>query len=287
MSESASILYAVTSMVGFGLADFFAKTIVSRTSAYRTVLISQSIGSIPFLGLTFLYDLAVPDERLLLLTILSGTLSSLYLFSFYKALSLGKASLVSPVSSCLTVVALALSVTILGERLTLPQAVLIAVVLAGILLIALQKGAPRTAASNASIALSLVVVFGAGSNAIVQKWITESGHILLGFLLTRFVMLSILLACFPVLERVGGGVEGGSAGYSRLALLGLIDVFAFFAWFLSLSKGFVSIVAPITNSSAVITIILAHIFLKERVHLTQRIGIIAIILGIAVLSAIS
>jgi len=284
MSESASILYAVTSMVGFGLADFFAKTIVSKTSAYRTVLISQAIGSIPFLGLTLLYDFAVPDERLLLLTILSGALSSLYLFSFYKALSLGKASLVSPVSSCLTVVAMVLSVTVLGERLTLPQAVLIAIVLGGILLIALQKGAPRTAASNASILLSLVVVFGAGSNAIVQKWITESGHIMLGFLLTRFVMLSILVACFPVFDRVKVGV---SAGYSRLALLGLIDVFAFYAWFLGLSKGFVSIVAPITNSSAVITIILAHIFLKERVHLTQRIGIIAIILGIAVLSAIS
>ena len=285
MNEVASILYAVTSMVGFGLADFFAKIIVSKTSAYRTLLISQTIGSIPFLGLTLLYDFAFPDERLLLLTILSGALSSLYLLSFYKALSLGKASLVSPVSSCLTVVALALSVTVLRERLTLAQALVIAVVLGGILLIALQKGTPRTAASNASIVLSLVVVFGAGTNAIIQKWIVLSGHILLGFLLTRFVMLSVLVAFSPVFYKEKTAAV--STGYSRLALLGLIDVFAFFAWFLGLSKGFVSIVAPITNSSSVITIILAHIFLKERVHLYQRIGIITIILGIALLSAIS
>jgi uncharacterized membrane protein len=49
----------------------------------------------------------------------------------------------------------------------------------------------------------------------------------------------------------------------------------------------VSIVTPIATSSPAVTIVLAHIFLNERVRLHQRIGIVAIIAGIVILSAIS
>jgi uncharacterized membrane protein len=285
MTDALSISLAIASMFGFGFSDFFAKTIVSKASAYRTVLVSQAVGTVPFLALTAVYDFAVPDVSLLLLAILSGGLSSFYLLSFYKALSLGKASLVTPISSCLIVVAVVLSVSILGETLSLTQILLIAIVFSGVLLIALQKTAARSSASDASIMLSLVVVFGAGSNTIVQKWIAQSGHLLLGFLFTRFAMLSVLAALFPMFSTDEG--LRVSTGYRRIVFLGLLDVFAFFAWFLSLREGYVSILAPITNSSAVITTILAYIFLKERVHLHQTIGIVAVILGIVLLSAVS
>jgi uncharacterized membrane protein len=272
-------------MIGFGLADFSAKTIVSKASAYRTVLFSQAVGTIPFLALTIAYDRVVPDQSLLVLCILSGSLSSLYLLSFYKALSLGKASIVVPISSCLVVVAVLLSVSILGETLNSVQGLLVAMVFSGILLIALQKSTVRSSASDASILLSLVVVFGAGSNTIVQKWIAQSGHLLVGFLFTRFAMLSVLAAFSPMFS--GERALRTSAGYPRIVFLGFLDVFAFFAWFLSLREGSVSILAPISNSSSVVTAILAYVFLKERVQLHQAIGIATVILGIALLSAVS
>lgn len=69
-------------MLGFGVADFIAKAILSRTNAIRTALISQSIGTLLYLGVAIVYDLAVPDNKLLFLTLISGTLSAIVLSSY-------------------------------------------------------------------------------------------------------------------------------------------------------------------------------------------------------------
>jgi uncharacterized membrane protein len=286
MNESLSVLFAITSMVGWGLGDFIAKTIVAKASAYRTVLFSQCVGSLPFFLVTFMYDWTVPDGSLVFLTALSAVLSTVILYSFYQALKLGKASIVSPVSSCMTVVAVVLSVTILGEALTMPQILLISTVFVGILLVAVQGSDTRSTASNVSILLALLVVFLGGGNTILQKWIAETGHYLMGFLLTRIFMLSFLALLFPIFGKETSVVVP-RASYSRIVLLGLIDVAGFFAWFMGLREGFVSIVVPISNSCSAVTIILAHTFLGERLLLHQKIGIIAIVIGIAALSLIS
>jgi len=286
MNESLSVIFAISSMVGWGLGDFIAKTVVAKASAYRVVLFSQCVGSLPFFLVTFMYDWTVPDGSLVFLTALSATLSTVILYSFYQALKLGKASIVSPVSSCMTVVAVVLSVTILGEALTMPQILLISTVFVGILLVAVQGSDTRSTASNVSILLALLVVFFGGGNTILQKWIAETGHYLMGFLLTRVFMLSFLALLFPIFGKETSVVVP-RASYSRIALLGLIDVAGFFAWFMGLREGLVSIVAPISNSSSAVTIILAHTFLGERLLLHQKIGIIAIVIGIAALSLIS
>jgi transporter family protein len=286
MNEALSVMFAITSMVGWGLGDFIAKTVVAKASAYRTVLFSQCVGSVPFFLAILMYDWTVPDPSLMFLAALSATLSTIMLYSFYQALKLGKASIVAPVGSCLTVVAVVLSVMILGEALTMLQILLISTVFVGILLVAFQGSDTRSTASNVSIVLSLLVVFVGGGNTILQKLIAETGHYLMGFLLTRVFMLAFLALLFPVFGKETSVVVP-RASYARITLLGLIDVSGFFAWFMGLREGFVSIVAPISNSSSAVTIILAHTFLGERLLLHQKIGIIAIVIGIAALSLIS
>ena len=157
----------------------------------------------------------------------------------------------------------------------------------GIILVAYEG---KTGSGDRSRKLSVIVALSAailaGANLILQKWIAESGHYLTGFLLTRIsaVALMVPLAQMPGQERRSVEV---SSGWWKLALLGLIDVSAFFVWYLGLRVGLVSIVTPIATSSPAVTVVLAHLFLKERVRSHQRIGIIAIISGIVFLSAIS
>jgi uncharacterized membrane protein len=286
MNSALSIIFAVAAMLGFGVADFIAKTMLTKANVYRTVLFSQSIGTLPFLVGALAYDWVVPGQSVVFLAICSGGLSAAVIFSFYKALSLGKATLVSPISSCLTVVAIVLSVSILGENLSGTQALLIIAVFCGILLVAYQTSSMKSHASNVSILFALVVVFLGGGNAIVQKWIATSSHFLLGFLLVRLFMVASLGAVFPMF-RSDTRVSAGRGEYAAIVLLGVLDAFAFFAMFMGFRAGFVSIVAPIATSSAAVTIILVRIFLQERVLLHQRIGVVTIILGIALLSAVS
>jgi len=107
----------------------------------------------------------------------------------------------------------------------------------------------------------------------------------MGFLLTRISMTALMT---PLALH---GHESGPVRVweklPKLALLGVIDVSAFFAWYLGLRVGQVSLVTPIATSSPAVTVVLAHLFLKERVRPHQRIGILAIISGIVLLSVIS
>jgi len=286
MSVLVSILFGVSAMLGFGFADFLAKAILVKANALQTVFISQVIGSILYIGLTLVYDLATPDRSLLFLSAVSGCLSAIVLFAFYKALSLGKASVVSPLTSCLTVVAVVLSLFVLSERLTIIQIFIIASVFLGTLLTAFERRDTRSGSSNLSILFVLVVVFLGGGNTILQKWVAESVHYLLGFTLSRLSMLGLLACLIPFIGSTQP-LPRPSGMYKKMALLGLIDVSAFFAWFMGLREGFVAIVTPIALSSSAVTIILAHIFLNERVLFHQRLGIGIIILGVALLSAIS
>ena len=56
---------------------------------------------------------------------------------------------------------------------------------------------------------------------------------------------------------------------------------------MGLRVGLVSMVSPIALSSPAVTVVIAHVFLKDRVRPHQRLSIIAVIAGIALLSPIS
>ena len=287
MSATASILLGILAMLGFGVADYVAKTILTRGNVFRTALLSQGIGSLLFLGAALAYDRVLPSTALVSLALFSGLISSGVLCSYYVALSVGKASLVAPIFSCLTVAAVVLSFLILGEALTDLQLSAITLVFMGIVLVAFERNDGRTEKwRKLSLILALSAAVIGGANLILQKWIAESGHYLMGFLITRISSAAFMT---PLALAPGQGTHsaGLSQSWLKLGILGVLDVSAFFAWYLGLRVGLVSIVTPIATSSPAVTVVLAHLFLKERVRSHQRIGIVAIISGIIFLSAIS
>jgi uncharacterized membrane protein len=273
-------------MLGFGVADFIAKIMLTRTNVFRTALISQAIGSFLYLGAAVGYDRVLPSTAIVGLALFSGVISGVVLCAYYVALSLGKASLVAPIFSCLTVVAVVLSFLILGESLTGLQLFAIALVFVGIILVAFERDGRGDSTRKLSLIVALSGAVLGGANLILQKWIAESSHYLMGFLLTRISMSALMTPLALMRGQKTRSVEASSSWW-KLGLLGLIDVSAFFAWYLGLRVGLVSLVTPIATSSPAVTVVLAHLFLRERVHSHQRIGIFAIISGIVFLSAIS
>jgi len=65
---------------------------------------------------------------------------------------------------------------------------------------------------------------------------------------------------------------------------GLLDMVAFFAYSFGVEREYASIVAPIGASFPLVTIVLARIFLKEKLVLYQIIGIFSIITGLILIS---
>ena len=69
-------------------------------------------------------------------------------------------------------------------------------------------------------------------------------------------------------------------------LSGISDGIAFVFYLLAINRATVSIVAPIVASSLVVTVILARIFLKEKMTEKQIVGTGLIMAGVLVLSVL-
>ena len=285
VSATTSIVLGIFAMLGYGVEDVIAKTMLSNRNAIRIAVVSQTIGTVLFLAVALTYDLALPSSTIICLALISGVVSAFVLSSYYLALSLGKASIVSPMFSCMSVVAVVLSLWILGESLTSLQLSLISLVFAGILLVAFEKSETKDSAHKSSVLLALLAALLGGGGIIIQKWIAESSHYLMAFVFSRIFMISFMLPISPLIRETPPVIT--SRMYVKLGILGLMDVSAFFCWYIGLRIGLVSIVTPIVLSSPAVTVALAHIFLKERVRLHQRLGILAVVAGIVLLSAIS
>jgi drug/metabolite transporter (DMT)-like permease len=285
VTATASIVFGIFAMLGFGVGDAVAKTILSSRNAIRIAIVSQAMGTILFLVVALSFDPALPTLPVIYLVLISGALSAVVLSSYYLALGLGKASIVSTIASCMNVVAIALSLWILGESLTGLQFSLISLVFIGILLVASDFSKTKDSARKISVLLALLAAVLGGGNIILQKWIAESSHYLMAFFLSRICMISFMLPVSTLIREKRPALT--SRNYLKLGVLGLMDVSGFFSWYIGLRIGLVSIVTPIALSSPAVTVTLAHIFLNERVRLHQRLGILAVVVGIVLLSIIS
>jgi len=285
VSNAAPIVLGMCAMLGYGVEDVIAKAMLTKRNAIRIAVVSQAMGSLLFLGVAITYDLALPSLAVIYLTLISGVVSAVVLCSFYFALSLGKVSIASPILSCMNAVAVTLSLCILGESLTRLQLSLIVLVFVGILLVAFEKSETQASTRKLSVLLALLAAVLGGGNIIVQKWMAETSHYLMAFFLTRVFEIALMAPLSLSIQKSDSVTT--FRNYVALGVLGLIDVSAFFCWYIGLRLGLVSIVTPIVLSSPAVTLILAHIFLKEQVQIHQRVGIVAVVAGVALLSMIS
>ena len=197
LSATASIMFGILSMLGFGIADAIAKTILSSRNVIRIAVVSQAIGTSLFLIVALGLDPFLPGFAIIFLTLMSGALSAVVLGSYYLALGLGKASIVSPIASCMTVVAVALSFWVLGESLTWSQLALISLVFVGIILVASDSSVPKESGRKLSVILALLAAIIGGANIIIQKWIAASNHYLMAFFLSRVFMIGFMSPVSP------------------------------------------------------------------------------------------
>jgi drug/metabolite transporter (DMT)-like permease len=134
--EVISIGYGVCSMIGGGFGDFLAKRTLGTVGPHRLMLYTQLLCLALAFPLVAAFPRPIPSSPTTIALIMAtGICSFSALFFFYGGLALGKASIVTPIVSSSSVVAIALSFAILGETLTLPQTLCIAATVAGALII--------------------------------------------------------------------------------------------------------------------------------------------------------
>ena len=287
-----AILAGSGGMLGWGVADFFAKKTIDRVGDVTTLFWNQFFGVVPLLVL-FAYKPSMPLLGVLewLYLIILGAWSGLSYIPTYVAFGKGKVSLLSPIFATYAVVVTILSALFLGESIPIARWAAFLVVFIGILLIngdprdiwAVIRGGQRNEANNVKGLKEILTAV-----CLYSVWLVALDRFLNG---RDWVPILLVIRIFSAVSLFFYGrftnrklVITDKSLWKFLFLIGVFDVaaFGFVSWGFSATP-FVSVVAMLSGAFSLPTILLARVFLKEKTTRVQMIGSLIIVLGIALL----
>jgi drug/metabolite transporter (DMT)-like permease len=278
--NAAAVLLAVASAATWGVADFSGGLVSRSVPAVPVSVISQAAGFAGLLVVLAVYGGGI-DDRSFWIGILAGLGGGSGLAAFYKALSLGTMSIVSPLAACGAVIPFAIAIAT-GER---PGALAIggaALALGGAVLASLEERKAEVPdrsraivlAVGAAAALGLFTYFlGLGSRE------GSSLSTLVGARVGSLAFLVVLLAGRRESLRVG------RRWFLPIAAVGLVDITANSLFALASGHGLLALISVLGSLYPVVTVILAHVVLGERLTTQQKAGIAAALAGVAALSS--
>lgn len=284
-----AIFTGLGAMLGWGFADFFAKKTIDQIGDLSTLFWAQFIGIFP---LTALYLVSSDLSNLTLQTsdffslMTFGVVGAFSYDILYKAFGKGEVSILSPIFASYAGVVVLLSAFIFGEQIPSFRWLALGIIFLGILTTCINpkgilesfqktsqvKGLPEVL--TALIMFSLWLLFW-------DRFVAGRSWILILFERIAVAFTLLIMANYKKVSLVVNSRQL----WKFLVLIGLFDVLAFSLVSVGFSKtSYTSIVAMLSGAFSLPTIILARIFLKEKLSVFQAAGGFIIIAGIIILS---
>lgn len=287
-----AIIAGLGGMFGWGLADFFAKKTIDAVGDIVTLTWAHVFGTAAFLALPLLrsmlgYPVAIPNNTgTWLILILFGMSQALVYLLVYRGFARGQLAILNPVFSSFSGITALISIAVLGETARRGQWMILAALFAGIMAISLDVRGLSAGKIRFARVLGLPEV--ATATAIAAVWtlcwnsfIEGKDWVACAGLMYAFMTGTILVVAFA--RRTNLVVPRGNWTY--MVLIGLCETAAYGA----ISFGYsltsrTSVIALISGAFSLPTLLLARIFLKERVDAVQGAGIGMIVCSIALLA---
>lgn len=278
MSALALVLAAGSSVV-WGVADFSGGSLTRRLPTFAVTVVSQSAGFV-----ALLVAAGVRGEvgaRSFGLGVLAGLGGGAGLAAFYRALSLGTMSVVSPLAACGAVVPFGISIAT-GERPGVLALAGAAVALSGAVLASVEEGRAESAERTRAVALAVVAALALGLFVYFLGLGSREGDALSTLVGARVGSLGVLLG-LALAARAPLSVPRSSL--TAVAGVGLADVSANALFALASGRGLLALVSVLGSLYPVVTVLLAHLVLGERLTRLQKLGVLAAVAGVAAISA--
>ena len=278
-----SILFGLSAALGWGAGDFTGGLASRKTGAYRAVLYSEIFGIVVLFFVIMFFGEPLPNARVWIFAMLAGALGTMGLILLYHAMTTGLMSIAAPVSALLAAV-LPVLVGIFREglpKLTIFLGFCFALV--AVWMISQGKGGITDILSHlADLKLPLLAGIGFGSYFVLMHEATNTGATIWPMIISRTGGL-ILIIFYMFITRTSWKVEDPSA-WPVIALNGILDVSGNAFFILASQTGRLDVSAVLSSLFPGATVLLAWIFLKERLSRNQWIGIFAALLAIVFLT---
>ncbi|MGH3139047.1 MAG: EamA family transporter [Gaiellales bacterium] len=269
----------LASSLVWGTADFLGGVYTRRLTLAPVAVGSQIAGLVALLiAAVFIGDI---EGRALEIGLAAGACGAVGLSAFYRALATGTISIVSPVSACGALVPVGLALA-MGER---PGALALAgsaAGLAGAVLASVHEIRGDHPAARSSIGLALVAALGIGGFLWFLGRAADGGHTLSALLGARLGSLA-LLSIGVALTRSSIAVPLSEV--PAIALIGLLDTAANGLFAVAIQHGYITVVSVLGSEYPVVTVMLAHVFLGERITRPQKFGVALVLAGVGMVAA--
>ncbi|MDB5171126.1 MAG: protein of unknown function transrane [Candidatus Saccharibacteria bacterium] len=287
-----AILAGLGGMFGWGLADFFAKKTIDEIGAIKSLVWAHSFGATLFilitLGQVFVRNQSVDTPATVSAwagLVFFGALQMIVYWLVYEGFNKGQLAVLNPVFASYSGLVALISIIFFGENLGVALGIGLVALFFGIVLMNLDIKGLKSKQLNIVPGLKEV-----GAAAILAAvWTVGWDRFIDGkdaLSYAMFMYIFMTAAAFVLAAIMKVTLRGISPGLKKfLVLIGISEVLAY----LAISWGFsetslTSIVALVSGSFSLPTIVLAFIFLKERISQLQVAAIAVIIAGIALVS---
>ena len=216
-----------------------------------------------------------------MLGIVAGLGGGAGLAAFYRALSLGTMSVVSPIAACGAVVPFAVSLAT-GERPATIAVVGAVLALAGAVLASLEERRASSPARSRAVVLAVVAAGALGLFVYFLGLGSREGDALSALVGARVGSLGLLLG-LTLATRASARIPRSSLGV--VALVGLADLSANALFAYASGHGLLALVSVLGSLYPVVTVLLAHVLLGERLTRPQQAGVAIALVGVAAITA--
>jgi drug/metabolite transporter (DMT)-like permease len=277
--NALALILALGSSLVWGTADFAGGSLTKRLPAFAVTVVSQAAGFVALLAIV-----AVRGEigwRSFGLGLLAGLGGGAGLAAFYRALSLGTMSVVSPIAACGALVPFVLALAT-GERPSTIALAGAAAALGGAVLASVEERRGDSPERARAVALALLAAIALGFFVYFLGLGSREGDPLSTLTGARVASLGLLIAVAGV-RRSTLRVPRSAIG--AVVAVGVADVGANGLFAYATAHGLLALVAVLGSLYPVVTVLLAHVLLGERLTRAQQAGIAIALAGVCAIAA--
>jgi drug/metabolite transporter (DMT)-like permease len=284
------ILLGLSAAICWGVADFCARFASHRVGPYRTLLYMQPLAFLALCLYVFLAEGSKIDNwsvwtlGLAALLAVGNTLAGL---SLYHAFKVGVLSLVSPIAASYGAITLLLSILLSNETPSPLQLVGLVITLLGVVLASAQFGVAAETQPGAKLSKGIEwAVFASLCFGVVfwgLRFVTPELGGVVPVWVSRFVGPVLLLTLARPTHQSIKLPE--RAAWKWILAVGVVDTLAFLSYTFGVeASGETGVVAVLSSLFSAVTILLARIFLKEKLIPAQWGGVGLVLIGIGLVS---
>ncbi len=279
----ASIFLGLLSALSWGAGDFTGGLAARKVGAYRSVFYGELIGIFFLFLVIALIGEDVPDMHTMLFAALAGVLGTVGLMLLYHAMSVGMMSIAAPVSALLAA-AMPVAVGIFSEGL--PD--ILTLIGFGFALFAvwmISQGEVRVKDILSHLAdLKLPLLAGIGFGfyfVLMHKATSENKALIWPMVFSRSGGMALIIL-YLLISRSDWKID--TRALPIITVNGILDLGGNFFFILAGQIGRLDVAAVLSSLFPGATVMLAWIFLKERLNRNQWIGVVCALTAIVLMT---